>query len=479
MHTARWSTLVASSLMLAVTAFAQVDGPMPLAWRWYQPTSTAPSGSPMIEGDRVYVAVGSRMFALDRTTGNKLWQYPLIEPIDGHFRSSPIMIDGTLVASADNRTVYGVNATSGEGKWAYTAPSTIIGQPVLAGKYVIINLNAESVMAINSEDGQPVWENPQRIFDGIKGNLAGQGSGLYFFTQRNELYRMNVSTKKSDRLVRFSNVSSDVTPVFGGDGLYVNSGSFVAALNPSTGSSRWQQNVRQDLILGPAVSVDGVTVVTRDGDLLLLDATGRQRTIKDGNKVIPMPAVQLGSMPIAPPTAVGKFVVVPTMNGAIQMIDTSTGELVWSYTIKPVTAGLKGANGQPIISIPAAGPVVVSGNALYVLSRDGSLLSFDKEMGADLTGPTVKMGWPPPSSIVPGKGLELAFLIADEASGINEKSLKITVNGEPVVHEFGRDGVAVVRYTTGSKNRELGDGRASIVVTVSDWLGNQTSQNFA
>src|SRR5687768_18589509 len=102
---------------------AQFPGPAPLAWRWAQSTAISPVGSPLVSGDVVYVAVGTRMYALDRATGNQKWKYPLAEGIPGNFRSGPLLADGTVVAAGDNRIVYGVDAGPGERKW--TARSTV------------------------------------------------------------------------------------------------------------------------------------------------------------------------------------------------------------------------------------------------------------------------------------------------------------------------------------------------------------------
>jgi hypothetical protein len=35
-----------------------------------------------------------------------------------------------------------------------------------------------------------------------------------------------------------------------------------------------------------------------------------------------------------------------------------------------------------------------------------------------------------------------------------------------------KDGFVIIRFSTSGKNRPLSDGRKSIIVTVSDWIGN-------
>jgi outer membrane protein assembly factor BamB len=480
--------LVALSIAVGVASFAsaQVEGPVPLAWRWWASTPVSPSGSPVVDGDNVYIGVGGRMYSIDRTSGNRKWQFPPIEPASGFFRGTPLLIEGMLIGTTSNRMAYAVDAQSGQERWSYEAPGNIVGQPAVVGRFVAFNINDEGIMVVNIADGQPAWENPQRVFDRVRGNIAGWGSNVFFFTQRNELYSMNVTTKRADRVARFNTVSPDVTPVVHNDLLYINTGSHIAALNPVNNSVRWQTDTRLDLVHGPAISANGVAVVSRDGRLAFLDANGRLRTWAqgEGRTAQRVSSIDMGSSATTRPAAVGNLFMVPTANGALNLYNPESGELVWTFTIRPLTAGLRataaagGGAPQEIISVPAAGAPVVAGNTLLVLAQDGSLLAFDPDAGIDLTGPVVRMNWPTPGMQVPGRNLVLMFHIADEASGVNEKTLQILVNGQETEFEFGRDGVAVVRFTGFNKNRPLGDGRATIQVIVSDWMGNKTEQTY-
>jgi hypothetical protein len=132
------------------------------------------------------------------------------------------------------------------------------------------------------------------------------------------------------------------------------------------------------------------------------------------------------------------------------------------------------------LSVIAAGPPVAAGNSLLLLARDGSLLSFDKTQGVDLTGPVVTMAYPTAGAQITGKDLQLIFNIADETSGVDAKTISIKVNGQPVDFTYGTDGVAVVEYSDNApKNKTLQDGRASISISAKDYMGNETVENFA
>ena len=45
-------------------------------------------------------------------------------------------------------------------------------------------------------------------------------------------------------------------------------------------------------------------------------------------------------------------------------------------------------------------------------------------------------------------------------------------------YEFGRDGIARIRISSLGKNKPLVDGRKTITVTVSDWMGNEAQTKF-
>lgn len=493
MQSSRWIALGLATLGMASLAAAQIVGPTPLAWRWSAPTSVSPSGTPTIDGDNVYVGVGGRVYCVDKTTGNKKWQYPLIEPIEGQFKAAPVVAGGLILAAATNKVIYAIDPVKGEKVWTYESPSGISGTPVLAGKFLIFNLENKELMAINADDGQAAWTNPERIFDGVMGGLASYNTDVYFFTRTRQLWSMNVTTKHATKLQSFQSLSTDALPVIAKDMLYIASGSYVIALNPGSGSFRWQTSIPQTMLFGPAVSATNVAVGTAEGSLVILDSAGQLRTRMEGEgnaaKRVPM-IVDLGSRPIAAPAAVGNLFAVPTANGALNLVDPDKGELVWSFTIQPLTAGLKAAQSSgtqtvervgEVVSVPAAGSAVLSGQTMLILAADGSMLAFDKDQGVDLTGPAVKMVWPNQGAQVgTRKGpLDVFFKITDEASGVSEKSLKITVNGKAIDFTYGRDGFAFARFGQGLKNGILQDGRAEFEVVVADWMGNETSAHYS
>lgn len=501
MHKLRALALLTASLGVIALSTAQIDGPVPLAWRWSGSTAVSPTGTPAFMGDSVFIGVGSRVYCLDKATGNKKWQYPALDGVDGNFTSSPVVSDGVLYAAATNSTLYALDPATGEMKWSYTAPGSISGNPIVSGRFIVMNIDGNSIMAVGL-DGQPAFVNPERVFDGIFGGLVANGTSVIYTTARYEMYQLNVATRKSVRMARFESIASNYQPVMSSTNLFVSAGTYVLALNPLNGGLRWQKNADEKFVFGPAFNADSVVAATETGYVHVFDANGNRRQVKGkdarGNNTTKNMVIDLGSRPVASPAAVGKLFAIPTSNGALNLVDTTEGKIVWSFTIRPVTTGLKAASdagattrGNEILSIPATGPAIVNGQTMYILAADGSLLAFDHTLGVDLTGPAVKLLWPQAGlqvgntkqAEVDGKRvnapLDIYIQVTDEATGINDATMSVTVNGAKVKYEYGRDGILALQFGNGAQNPPLRDGRAVIEVTVSDWMGNSTTSQFS
>lgn len=496
-----------AALTLTSVAAAQFDGPAPLAWRWQQSSTTPPGGSPLVLGGTVYQSLGGRIFSLDKDTGNLRWRFPALDPMDGIFRTAPIFTAGTLIAACDNKLIVGIDPDSGQLKWSYPTPAAVYGQPVVVGKYVVAALSDNTLIALNPADGTPVWTDPYKIYEGVQGNLAVYQSDVLICTNQTKLIAFNVETQKFDWTRPFQQLPAAPTPVVQGDRIYMTSGPFLVALNALTGLGVWEIDTRMDIAFAPALSPSGIFLVSSDGQGLIYDVDHRLLTKKP---------IDLGSSPIAKPTPVGTKFIVPTSNGGLVLVDPASGKKLWNYVIHPVdemvttktgtsNTGGKGGRGgiggpgggfgggqgpggfggqnnkdTKIYYIQASSPAVLAGQTLLVPARDGSLLAFDKDLGVDLTAPTVKMLFPNAGEQVSGlPPLILLFKVEDDNSGLNKDSVKVSVDGKDLDYTYTKEGLVLVRFSMKGNNRALPDGRHTFTVTASDWMGNEGKTDFA
>jgi len=427
--------------------------------------------------------------------------------MDGIFRSAPVFNGGTLVAACDNKLIVGVDPDSGQLKWTSPTPAPVFGQPVVVGKYVVCALSDNTLIAINPADGTQVWTAPYNIYEGIQGSLGVYQNNVLICTNQTKVISFNVNTKKMDWTKPFTQLPASPTPIVVDDRVYLTSGPYLVALNADTGAGVWQVDTRMDLAFAPACSGSGIMVVSSDGHVLMYDVNRKLLTKKP---------IELGSSPIARPTVVGKKFIIPTSNGGVVLLDPASGSKLWNYVIHPIEdtksaksttnsgsgkggfGGFGGGQGAPsgpggpggpggssttddkVYYIQASGSAVLAGQTLLIPAKDGSLLAFDKDLGVDLTPPTVKMLFPNPGEQVSGlPPLILLFRVEDDNSGINKDSLKITVNGQDLEYSFTKEGLVLVRFSMLGKNKSLADGRRTFTVTVSDWLGNEGKTEFA
>ena len=520
----RWAKpllISTAGMSLLAAASADVNGPVPLAWRWVESTPVSPSGSPLVIGERVYVAVGGRVYCLDKATGNQIWRFPVGAPLEANFRLGLKQVGSNILAASDDNSVFHLNGQSGSIVWQYQSLDGISGAPVATDSGVVVPLSGSKLMALSLTDGTPLYAKPYDVVGGLNPRLTPYQSSVITTSRNGEMISMDVITQQTVWRRRFTRLDPLTEPTQFGDGLYLNTSGFVMSMAASTGAIRWRTAIGRDLAFAPAVSANGVIAVTRFGELYSLTSRGG-RVFQQG--------VNLEAGPIAAPSLAGSSAIVPLNNGSVVLVNTQTGEVTWNYSI-PVFKGARTASasggpaggaggfggpgddtGDPGAGpggfgppagggrigpaggqgaggaqqgpqspfVPAAGAAVVAGDTMLLLIRDGSLISFDAENGVDLTPPTAEVLFPGQGAIIAGKvPMEMVFRLTDIGCGVNPETVQLTVNGEPAVISVTREGIVRFKVVARGTNRPLSDGRTEFVLSASDWLGNTSSKSFA
>ena len=509
------SFVLATLTLVSAAAVAQFDGPAPLAWRWQQSSPSAPTGAPLVDGNNIYLNLGNRVYSIDRESGNSNWKFPNVQPIEGTFRKSPVLVGGVLVSAGTDKKVYGINPANGEMKWVYESTSMITGQAVSLGKYVAFPLEGGSFTALDVTTGLSIYDAPYRSLDGMAGPLTGNGrDSVMFFDNRNKLHSINVSSRRSNWAIPFAIRPTDGTVESSGGYVYTYSANYLVCMNEGSGSAKWQVPVSEPMIFSPEVGAGIVVSVSRSGKAYIYSDAGALKT---------RTPIDLGSVPLTKPTILGKKIAFALTNGSFTIVDAATGAVDWQYYVRPMNeaakaamnSGTTGAGGlgmggpgggapgggapgglgggqglgggaqanntpTPVVTVPIATQIVLAGSTLLVSAADASLLAFDKMIGVDLTSPIVKTLWPSSGEMIAGTtGQEFLFQIDDDTSGVDGKTISVTIGGKPYAFDFGKDGVLVVRVSQAKKNPTIPSGRQEIVINVSDWLGNKTTHTLS
>ena len=93
----------------------------------------------VIAGGIVFAAGEKKIFALEASSGKKLWEFKKEEAGSsvGSIKSSPVVKDGVLYAGDASGEVYALEAGSGKKLWAFKTESQIVTSPLIFGGNII------------------------------------------------------------------------------------------------------------------------------------------------------------------------------------------------------------------------------------------------------------------------------------------------------------------------------------------------------
>lgn len=296
--------------------------------------------NPVIAGGTVFVGSNGHVWnkpdasdgvwAVDLKSGKVTWFTPFDDDVNG-----VAYVACKVVATSDDGTVRGLDASSGKEVWSHKiADAKIYTNPLVLGRMVVVGDGEGSVLALDVETGKVRWTH--EAGSAIRGGLSADSSHIYVATQ---------------------------------DGV-------LAALNPSNGALVWEdRQLSPWQIYGAPTLVSGQIIqgFARDTTyetpaLIGLEAaTGRR--IWEGRNPL---GVKGGWGNIRSSPAVWRGVMVwgePYSNRIIGG-NTKSGEVAWSTTA--------GACFFPHFSSPA----IASGTA-YIGRTDGGLYAIDVASGEE------------------------------------------------------------------------------------------------
>lgn len=467
-------------LAVASAALADFTQPAPLAWRWSPQSSGIPDGSPVVTDTAVYVGNGDRVYGIDRDSGNTLWRFPTSEPLNSLVAAPIGFAEHKVIVALEDFNVVAIDALSGKQAWRVNLEQKVVTPPVSIGGVVVMGVAPGELVALKAADGSRVWPKNFKASEPILPFIQAQGNSVFFMSGRtiNCLDVTSGAVKWRKNFTQFGG-SFNVA----GDYVFTNSGSFITVLRAADGVKVWDRQVPEDLACAPGANNQWVVGVTRAGYLYAFDILGRP-VFKRG--------VKLGATTRHAPVMVGPMATVTTQVGTIVMVDVRSGEIKWNTTIHPTSTARPRAEGgltargtqqaaddQRSRFVQAAGAPVISGNSLFLLARDGTLLSYDRDNGVDKWAPSADMVFPNPGDTVSGKApMTLVFHVDDLGVGVNQDSISVTINGKPYAFKVDAEGYVNVEISSDKRNPPIADGRAKIIVHVIDWLGNVTDREY-
>jgi outer membrane protein assembly factor BamB len=464
---------------LASGAFA-VDGPMPLAWRWYGRTTVAPRSQPIIAGDSVIVGVGRRMYSIDAATGSTQWSFPPSGDAAGEFSVSPAISGDVVLGGSTNNFLYAVDRATGAAKWSMNLGTTNARAIIGGADIFYVFTNDDRILGLSAADGAKAWQTDYEIGTNVVGMPTITQDHLIFFTSGGKLVGLNSTTKRPSWEISVGSASPEGGPVAFGQSVYVVSGSQVAQINPRTGRTGWVATFPERLVGSVAMSDKGGAAATEDGKVYTFDAFGKLTRTQ--------PIALGGGYVAGGPQSTGSNIFVRTRGGSLFLLDPSraNSEIVWEYNTSALPGSKRaGSDGKVVDFVSIVGPLAIGESAVYGLAEDGSLFAWGGALGVDEYGPSISMTSPAMGNVMWGQpDTVFYFKVEDLQTGVMSKSISITMNGSRMNYEYiPGSGLLMMKIrhpgsTEPGANNPLTDGRKNIVVSVGDWAGNISDKTF-
>jgi len=300
------------------------------------------------------------LMAIDANNGNKRWEIKTKLPFTG----GPGISGELLMMGTQDGEVYAFDANSGTQLWSATVTSEVLAAPLESDGIVVVRCIDGRVFGLDADTGRRVW-----IYDhsvpllSLRGNappllragvafIGYDGGQVVALRQDNGtlMWEQNlVTTEGRTELERLSDIDGQL--VFIASDLLVSSyKNRLASLAADSGRLLWFKDISS--ASGVAVDRVNLAVSDRDGNLWLVDRRNGTEFWKNN---------QLFHRGLTRPSIYGSFVVVGDNDGYLHWVNISDGNFAARAKV-----GGKGF----------AGPPLVVGNTLYVMTRKGELVAY-------------------------------------------------------------------------------------------------------
>lgn len=235
-------------------------------------------GEPLLLSGRVVVPADAEpkghIYAFDSASGALLWKLAF----DHGVATTPLLIDGRIVAVSGGGEVVAVDPAKGDIAWHQTPagalkPQPYIPSPAYSGKRMFIADNTDKLFALDATTGQTIWRKtlPARTTTALVIN----GKSLLLATEDGYLNWIDVDSGEVTKRVRFGEGRLYGTPILASPLLYVlaaGTKGTLLALDPASGAIKWKRETPKEwTTYRPLVAGSNVIVGSEEKDLCAFD----------------------------------------------------------------------------------------------------------------------------------------------------------------------------------------------------------------
>jgi uncharacterized repeat protein (TIGR01451 family) len=239
---------------------------------WSYPTGGGVDSSPAVVNGVVYVgSFDKNIYALNASTGAKLWSFLT----GGQVESSPTVVNGVVYIGSDDNNIYALNASTGAKLWSFTTGNSVQSSPAVANGVVYVGSPDHNVYALNGNTGAKLWS---YATGGEVNDSAAVANGVvYVGASDGTVYALNASTGAFLWSYAIGSLVETTSPAVANGVVYFGALDFVVAVNANTGAFLWLYAIGASTVATSPAVANGVVYVTTSrpasGQLLALDAS--------------------------------------------------------------------------------------------------------------------------------------------------------------------------------------------------------------
>ncbi len=256
----------------------------------------------------------------------------------GKVRSSPAVVEGTVLFGSEDGHLYCLNAADGALRWKFFTGGDLSSSPAVAGGAVFFTGGDGQIYALDLESGKPLWV-----------AKTGEARPWLYAKGKNQTWDYWLPS-----------------PVIAEGVLYTGAlDGRVRAMDPKTGAVKWQFDTAGTIRSTPAVSAGILYIGDMNGRLHALEAaTGTEKWYTETTTAgLPNGEIQ------SSPAVAGGTVFFGARDGYLHAVDAATGQEKWKFS----------HNGSWVNTSPA-----VDGGAVFGGSSDGRFVqAIDAQTGKE------------------------------------------------------------------------------------------------
>lgn len=273
-----------------------------------------------VNGDSIYLANMSHVYALRPSDGSMIWRFPA-EATQATFFAEPVLADGQLIVGDYKNILHSLNPATGAENWSFEAKGQWIASPLVMDG-IIYAPNADQNLYVLDKTGNILWTfTADRA---LWSQPVGNGDTIYLAAMDHNLYALDKDTGNRKWVTDLGGAVV-YSPTLSPDGvIYVaNLAREVIAIDSTDGEILWRRKFEESLWTQPAIQGDRLYFGDLAGNVYAVSVT-------DGSDIWTQ---TLNDPVTGKPTVLDDAIIFSTENGTLVAMNQD-GERLWSKTVQ-------------------------------------------------------------------------------------------------------------------------------------------------